>query len=187
MLSLTIIQYQHLKSELCLYGQTFQIHRAHCIAKTLGPEKSSVLSLFHAFTGCGTFSAFHGKCKRSAWDTWTAYDEPTDAFAVMMDPVQAVHFDVFMPVIQRFVVVMYDRTSSSETLDEARLHFFAQKEKQIEAIPPTEAALLQRTKSASKVPCRAQLYILAAEIVPKYLVKLARSRWQVIRKHMVVK
>ena len=43
---------------------------------------------------------------------------------------------------------MYDRTNSSETLDEARLHLFAQKEKQIEAIPPTEAALLQHTKRA---------------------------------------
>ena len=66
----------------------------------------------------------------------------------MMDPVQAVHFDVFMPVIQRFVAVLYDKMSSALTLDEARLHHFAQKGKQIEAIPPTEVALLQHTKRA---------------------------------------
>ena len=53
-----------------------------------------------------------------------------------------------MPVIQRFVVLMYDRTSSSENLDEARLHLFPHKGKQKEAIPPTEAALLQHTKRA---------------------------------------
>ena len=54
-----------------------------------------------------------------------------------------------MPVIQRFVVCMYDRTSSAETLDEARLHLFAQKGKRMEAIPPTEAVLLQHTKRAT--------------------------------------
>ena len=230
-------------------GKHFRNIGVHCIAKTLDPEKSSILPLFHALTRCDTVSAFHGKGKKSAWDTWTAYDELTDAFTVMMDPVQAVHFDAFMPVIQRFVVLIYDRTSSSENLDEARLHLFAQKGKQIEAIPLTEAALLQHTKraiyqgaliwgnalepkpdipspadlgwikkngqlwepqcflkqpllakslytasvrwavvgsaGASKVPCRAQLYVLAAEIVLKYLFKLASSRWQVIRKHIV--
>ena len=142
---------------------------------------------------------------------------------------------------------MYDRTSSTETLDEARLHIFAQKGKRIETIPPTEAVLLQHTRratciyqgaliwgnalepkpdfpspadfwwiknndqlrpcfpkqpllaksvytasarcavvgsvSASKVYCHPQLYVLAVEIVPKYLVKLAKSRCQKIRKH----
>ena len=68
-----------------------------------------------------------------------AYNELTDANAVMMDLAHAVHFDVFMPVIHRFVVVMYDRTSSAETLDETRLHHFAQKRKQIKAISPTES------------------------------------------------
>ena len=47
--------------------------------------------------------------------------------AVMMDPIQAVHFDVFMPVIQRLVVGLYDRMSSSEILDEARLQLFSHK------------------------------------------------------------
>ena len=37
--------------------------------------------------------------------------------------------------------------------------------------------------SASKVPCLPQLYVLVAENVPKYLVKLVRSRCQKIRKH----
>ena len=73
-------------------GKHFRYIGAHCIAKTFGPDKSSVLPLFHAFTGCDAVSVFHGKGKKSAWGTWTAYGELTDAFAVMMDPVQAVHF-----------------------------------------------------------------------------------------------
>ena len=35
-----------------------------------------------------------------------------------------------MQVVQRFVVVMYDRTSSAQTVDIARLLLFAQKGKQ---------------------------------------------------------
>ena len=64
-------------------GKHFGYIGARCIAKTVGPEKSSVLPLFHAFTGCNTVSAFHGKSQKSAWDTWTAYSELTDAFAVV--------------------------------------------------------------------------------------------------------
>ena len=119
------IAYTYTASEIWIVlgtGKHFRYIGVHCIAKTLGPDKSSVLPLFHAFTGCDTDSAFHGKGKKSAWDTWTTYGELTCAFAVMMDPVHAVHFDVVMPVIQRFVAVMHDRTSSSEILDEARLH-----------------------------------------------------------------
>ena len=73
-------------------------------------------------------SAFHGKGKKSARDAWLAYDQLTDAFAMMMNPTTAANFEMFMPVIERFVVVMYDRTSSAMHVDEARLHLFAQRE-----------------------------------------------------------
>ena len=128
-------------------GQHFRYIGAHCIAQALGPEKSSVLSVFHAFTGCDTVSAFYGKGKKSAWDAWTSYSELTDVLAMMMDPEQA-DVDAFMSVIQRFVVVMYDRTSSAKSVNEARLQLFAQQGRQIDLIPPTEAALLQHTKRA---------------------------------------
>ena len=65
-----------------------------------------------------------------------------------MDPEQAVDFDSYMPVIQRFVVVMYERTSSATSVNEARLQMFAQRGREIDAIPPTEAALLQHSKTA---------------------------------------
>ena len=130
-------------------GKHFRYIGAHCIAQALGPEKASVLSIFHAFTGCDTVSAFHGKGKKSVWDAWKVYGELTDALAMMMDPEQSAHFDAsIMSVIQRFVVLMYDRTSSAKTVNEARLQLFAQHGRQIDAIPPTEAALMQHTKRA---------------------------------------
>ena len=49
-------------------GKHLRYIGAHVIAKAFGPEKSSVLALFHAFTGCDTVSSFHGKGKKSAWD-----------------------------------------------------------------------------------------------------------------------
>ena len=54
-------------------GKHFRFIGAHCI----GREKPC--SVFHAFTGCDTVSAFHGKGKKSAWDAWESYCELTDA------------------------------------------------------------------------------------------------------------
>ena len=62
-------------------------------------------------------------------------------------PEQAVNFDTYMPVIQRFVVVMYERTSSA-SVNEARLQLFAQRGREIDVIPPTEPALLQHKRTA---------------------------------------
>ena len=44
---------------------------------------------------------------------------------------------------------MYDRSSTAKHVDEARLELFARKQKSYEAIPPTQAALLQHTKRAA--------------------------------------
>ena len=51
---------------------------------------------------------------------------------------------VFEPL--KFYCIMYDRTGSIEGVDEARLQLCTQKDRQIEAIPPTKAALLQHMK-----------------------------------------
>jgi len=41
---------------------------------------------------------------------------------------------------------MYDRSSTAEGVDDARLDMFARKQRPHEAIPPTRGALLQHTK-----------------------------------------
>ena len=48
-----------------------------------------------------------------------------------------------MKVLERFVILMYDRSSTVDSVNEARLGLFARKLRPYEAIPPARAALLQ--------------------------------------------
>ena len=51
--------------------------------------------------------------------------------------------------LERFVVLMYDRTSKCLEVNEARKQLFMQKSRTLETIPPTKAALEQHIKRAS--------------------------------------
>jgi len=51
--------------------------------------------------------------------------------------------------LERFVVLMYDRTSSCESVNECRRLLFTQKNRAIENIPPTLDALMQHVKRAA--------------------------------------
>jgi hypothetical protein len=44
---------------------------------------------------------------------------------------------------------MYDRSTSAADIDSVRLDLFARKQRSYDAIPPTQAALKQLTKSAA--------------------------------------
>ena len=57
--------------------------------------------------------------------------------------------DASMVQLERFVVLMYDRTSECLEVNEARKQQFIQKSRTLEAIPPTKAALEQHIKRAS--------------------------------------
>ena len=50
--------------------------------------------------------------------------------------------------IERFVVLLYKRTSPIKDVNTARLHLFSSGNRQIDNIPPTSAALLQHLKRA---------------------------------------
>ena len=60
-------------------GKNFRYLSAHQIAVFLGPGKSLALPIFHALTGCDTVSGFIGHGKKTAWSTWNAFPELTDA------------------------------------------------------------------------------------------------------------
>ena len=74
-----------------------------------------------------------------------SYGEATTAFMALskMPTVQ----DVLnaMPVLERFVVLLYDRTSLCQGVNDAMKVLFAQKRRALENIPPTADALLQHT------------------------------------------
>lgn len=70
------------------------------------------------------------------------FPEVTDAFLAMMDR-PCTLTDTLMETIERFVVLMYERTSVVQKVDEARQKLFAQQGRLLENIPPTSAALRQ--------------------------------------------
>jgi hypothetical protein len=51
-----------------------------------------------------------------------------------------------MLLLERFVVLMYDRTSEGTEVNDARKHLVTQKSRTLENIPPTLAALTQHIK-----------------------------------------
>ena len=50
-----------------------------------------------------------------------------------------------MPTLERFVILLYDRTSSETSVDEARKDMYCRKNRQIDNIPPTADALYHNT------------------------------------------
>ena len=53
-------------------------------------------------------------------------------------------------VLERFVVLLYDRTSDLELVNDARKWLFTQKSRTLDNIPPTQAALRQHIKQHIK-------------------------------------
>jgi len=54
-----------------------------------------------------------------------------------------------MDVLERFVVLLYGRTSSREHVNECRKNLFTQNGRSIDALPPTREALKQHIKRAA--------------------------------------
>ena len=120
------------------------------ICANLPASISSNLTSFHAFTGCDTVSAFCGIGKKKAWKTWLSYPAVNVLFHKMMhDPNAKFTDESLANVLQRFVILMYDRTSSCESVNECRRILFTKKNKAIENIPLTFDALIQHTKRAA--------------------------------------
>ena len=86
--------------------------------------------------------------QRKAWDTWSVFPAVTDVLADSSLVPESIPDD-YMPLNERFVVLLYSRTSAAVTVNVARQELFLKKSRaQIENIPPTQAALLQHTKRA---------------------------------------
>lgn len=128
-------------------GKPFKYLAIHDIAAHLGPQKTKALPVLHALTGCDTVSFLSGKGKRTAWDTWSVFPAVTDVLADLSSVPESIPDD-YMPLIEKFVVLLDSRTTTTLTVNEARQQLFSKKSKTIENIPPAQAALLQHTKRA---------------------------------------
>ena len=89
--------------------------------------------MFHAFTGCDTVSRFGGRGKRTAWDIWNAYDKVTPAFCALAATPESV--ENWLGPLERFVVLLYDSTSSQKFVNGARTQLFTQKGIAIDGLP----------------------------------------------------
>jgi len=101
--------------------------------------------MFHALTGCDTVS-FAGRGKRTACEVWTALPELTQVLIDLTTAPAQVDEDATQ-TIERFVILLYGRTSTSRDVNKARCKLFAMKNK-VQLIPPTSAALKQHVRRA---------------------------------------
>ena len=108
-------------------GKHFRFLPIHKLANALGPQRCIALPFFHALTGCDTVSFFGGKSKRSSWNTWKLYDSVTPAFCALAGTPSVQCIEKWLPLLERFVVLLYDRTSSLECVNEARKELFTKK------------------------------------------------------------
>ena len=147
-------------------GRSFRFLAAHEIAKTLGPNKCRALPFFHAFTGYDTVSCFGGRGKKTAWETWKSDDGVTASFGALSATPNSTTIDECIAPLQRFVVLLYDRTSSQEHVNDARKQLFTQNCRTIDVLPPPRAALIQHAKRAAYQAgyCWGQMMIPAPEL-----------------------
>ena len=126
-------------------GKIFRYMAAHQIAVSLGPEMSCALPMFHALTSCDTVSSFAGHGKKT-WSTWKSLPEQTDALLILADGPKEIPDDA-VNIIERFVILLFDRTSTCTKVDHARRKLFPRKHS-VQQIPPTRAALKEHVKRA---------------------------------------
>ena len=151
----------------CIYvvGKHVKFLEAHEIATALGPSKCRALPFFRVLSGCDIVYFFHGKGKKTAWATWKNLDAVTEVFCSLGSTPQKIesHFEL----IEQFIVLLYDRTTTHTSVNQARKELFAQKRRAIDLIPPTQAALIQHLKRATYQAgyCWSQSCIAAPEML----------------------
>ena len=119
-------------------GKYLKYLPAHNISHSIGEEKSQSLLAFHAFTGCDQTSSFAHYDKKTAWEAWGALDDVTAAFQALSNAPTVDVVDEVMPILERYVTIMYDRTSTCMKVNDAHRDLFTRKGRDIEAIPPAQ-------------------------------------------------
>jgi hypothetical protein len=130
------------------HGDKFRFIATHSIAASLGPEICRGLPFMHAISGCDTVSNFCGVGKKTAWDVWKALPDVNEVFSRLSHiPENISESDV--EAIERFVILLYNRTSDLTFVNEARKQLFCHGNRKIEHIPPSKAALVQHIRRAA--------------------------------------
>ena len=112
--------------------------------RSLG-ARSKALPFFHEFTGCDTVSAFVGKGEKTAWQACNVLENAKEVFHCFSSPCDNLTQSE-IGVLKEFVVIMYDRSSSTIKVNDARLDLFVRKQRPYNGIPPSRAALVDQIK-----------------------------------------
>lgn len=144
-------------------SSSFRYIPIHEVVHEMDPRTCMALPVFHSFTGCDTVSAFAGRGKKSAWNTWQVFPEVTNAFESLL--LMEETSETVMAALERFVVLLYDRTSDMLQVNDARKQLFTQKSRSLDNLPPTCAALKEHVKRASyQAYCWSQALICSPDI-----------------------
>ena len=63
--------------------KNYRFYHINAICASLGEPRSRSLIVFHAFSGCGTTSAFNGNGKMSFWQAWHVYEDMAETFVYL--------------------------------------------------------------------------------------------------------
>ena len=100
-------------------------------------------AIFVTFTGCDTTSQFAGKGKLSGWNAWLSYPHATNGF--LIHPFENIGIDSEkFQIIERFVCILYSRTTNITLVNEMREDIFPKLE--FSQLPPTREALYQHVQ-----------------------------------------
>ena len=87
--------------------------------------------------------------KKKAWKTWMKYPSLTNTLLELcQQPVTNNKFIENMPVIERFVCLMYSATTNEHEVNRCRRFLFTKAGCQLESLPPTHVALIQHVLRA---------------------------------------
>ena len=130
------------------HGAKLRYIPGHRPAAILGEEASQGLLFMHAVSGCDSVSAFHGIGKKTAWAVWRSMPHINHVLS-HLEKGSSIISTEDMEEIERYVVLLYQRTSPLCQVNEARKQMFATGNRKIENIPRTKDALEQHVKRAA--------------------------------------
>ena len=121
-------------------GRHFSVININGVCSSLGESKSRALPVFHAFTGCDCTSQFCGIGKKTAWRAWelnTGVTLALEDIATHLFQKLTASSENFQK-LKRFTIIMYDKSSPLDSVNDARLMLFSKRNRDLDNIPPTQ-------------------------------------------------
>ena len=101
-------------------GSLVQMINVNSVCDAVGKTIARGLAFFHTFTGCDTTSAFKGKGKKTAWQTWKSFPAITPIFELLSQnpffslTLESPEFEQ----LQKFIIRMYSKNLETGSINE---------------------------------------------------------------------